>query len=98
GGNVVPVFTTNQNIAGSVIQADIVTIAAGPRINYGDMGPITNTFTFLPDPDDDDDANFDSDGDGGDAPTVVYNTTFAPDGTRQLSGFVVTFDRPVLAS
>ncbi len=29
------------------------------------------------------------------AGTVSYNNTFASDGTRQLTGFVVTFDRPV---
>ncbi len=27
--------------------------------------------------------------------TVSYNNTFAADGTRQLTGFVVTFDRPI---
>ncbi len=46
----------------------------GPRIESGDMGPIT-TDTI--------------------SGNAVYNNTFAPDGTRQLTGFVLTFDRPV---
>jgi subtilisin-like proprotein convertase family protein len=30
-----------------------------------------------------------------DGRTFLYNNTFAPDGTQQVNGFVVTFDRPV---
>ena len=74
GGHVYPFWSGNLDVAGSEVFTNPVTVAGGPRIISGDMGPITtDTVT-------------------GDA---VYNNTFAPDGTRQLTGFVLTFDRPV---
>src|SRR5262249_7353591 len=73
-GHVTPVFSSNDNIAGAVIKTATVTIAAGPRIISGDMGPITAGFSNL---------------------GATYNNTFAADGTRQFTGFVVQFDRPV---
>ena len=47
GGHVIPIFSTNINAAGAIIFTDTVTIAAGPRIIAGDMGPITAAATFL---------------------------------------------------
>jgi subtilisin-like proprotein convertase family protein len=44
-GHVVPVFFSNLNTAGDALMTAQVTIAAGPRIIYGDMGPITANFT-----------------------------------------------------
>src|SRR5262249_40267238 len=44
-GHVIPVFSSNDNVAGTAIKTATVTIAAGPRIIYGDMGPITAPFT-----------------------------------------------------
>src|SRR5262249_23576537 len=40
-GHVIPMFSSNDNAAGSVIKTATVTIAAGPRVVFGDMGPIT---------------------------------------------------------
>ncbi len=78
GGSVVPVFTSNDNAVGQSLLTDTMTIAAGPRIVYGDMGPIAADFVSP------------------DASETVYNDTFASDGTRLFSAFVVQFDRPVL--
>ncbi|HKI38793.1 MAG TPA: proprotein convertase P-domain-containing protein, partial [Gemmataceae bacterium] len=44
-GHVIPVFASNDNIAGSFIKSATVTLAAGPRIIFGDMGPIVADFT-----------------------------------------------------
>jgi hypothetical protein len=44
GGHVIPVFSSNENAAGEAIKTAQVTIAAGPRILSGDMGPITADF------------------------------------------------------
>jgi subtilisin-like proprotein convertase family protein len=44
-GHVYPVFAGNDNIAGSFIKTAGVTIAAGPRVIDGDMGPIVSDFT-----------------------------------------------------
>ncbi len=54
-GHVVPVFTSNPNAGldvygnpiGNQIDTATVTIAAGPRILQGDMGPITANATFM---------------------------------------------------
>jgi subtilisin-like proprotein convertase family protein len=72
GGHIYPMFSSNLNAAGANVMTATVTIAAGPRIIQGDMGPVANSFTVN---------------------GVTYNNTFAPDGTRQLTAFVVTFDR-----
>jgi subtilisin-like proprotein convertase family protein len=82
GGSVVPVFASNQNEAGSEIDTAAVTIAGGPRILSSDMGLVSKEFTT----------------DFVNEPNVAYNNTFTSDGTRQLNGFVITFDRPVLVS
>jgi len=39
-GKVIPVFSSNRNAAGAFLQSAAVTIAAGPRIIQGDMGPV----------------------------------------------------------
>ncbi len=84
GGHIYPVFSTNSNTTGSVIDTATVTTAAGPRVIYGDMGPVSTDST----------APTDTTASG----IFTYNNTFASDGTRQLGGFVVQFDRPVDAA
>jgi subtilisin-like proprotein convertase family protein len=83
GGHVYAAFSSNLNgpgtplgatATGASILTQTVTIAAGPRIIAGDMGPIAG--------------DFNSNG-------VKYNNTFTSDGTRQFTGFVAVFDRPV---
>jgi subtilisin-like proprotein convertase family protein len=76
GGNIFPIFSTNDNAAGESIRTAKMVTAAGPRVIFGDMGSVTQDFT-------------DPNG------VLTYNNTFASDGTRQLDGFVVQFDRPV---
>ena len=44
-GHVYAAYTSNLNSGGTSIFLPTVTIAAGPRIIYGDMGPITAPFT-----------------------------------------------------
>ncbi len=74
GGRVYDFWSGNLDAGGATVFSNYVTVAGGPRIDSGDMGPIvTDTVTG----------------------SSVYNNTFAPDGTRQLTGFVLTFDRPV---
>ena len=41
GGNITPIFSTNLNAAGTTISTATVTVASGPRVISGDMGPIT---------------------------------------------------------
>jgi len=81
-GHVVPLFSSNENAAGRVLKTANVTIAAGPRVIFGDQGPITADFTWPAGPV----------GPVGDA---IYNNTFTSDGTRKFTAFVVQFDRPV---
>ena len=78
-GHVVPMFASNNNTATSLIATAIVTIAGGPRILEGDMGSVINDFV------DDDDPNN----------VVTYNDTFTVDGTREINGIRITFDRPI---
>ena len=78
-GHVVPMFASNNNLANSLIATATVTIAAGPRILEGDMGSVIADFV-----DDDDPGN-----------VVTYNNTFASDGTREINGIRITFDRPI---
>jgi subtilisin-like proprotein convertase family protein len=75
-GHVYPMFSGNLNAAGASILTATVTIAAGPRLIFGDMGPIDSATT----------------------PGGGQNTVITSDGTRELSQFVVEFDRPVLIS
>ena len=72
-----------------------VTIPSGPVVTSGDMGPVVSDFTYQPT------VYSGSTGPGRYAP-ITYNNVFAtsanspyPVGTRGLSSFVVTFDRPV---
>ncbi|MFO0926214.1 MAG: proprotein convertase P-domain-containing protein [Gemmataceae bacterium] len=44
-GHVLPVFSSNENAVGLAIKTAHVTLAAGPRLIYGDMGPITTNRT-----------------------------------------------------
>jgi subtilisin-like proprotein convertase family protein len=82
GGRVYPVWSgnsdllpsTNPLVPFSVIFTNTVTVAGGPRVVNGDMGPVVNDFIT-----------------GG----ASYNNTFTADWTRQLNGFVITFDRPI---
>ena len=87
GGRVYPAFSGNYDqppgnytiqginaTPGSLIFTNTVTVAGGPRLLTGAMGPIINDFN------------------GG---NTDYNNTFTTDNTRQLNGFVLTFDRPV---
>jgi len=74
GGRVYPVWAGNLDVAGSQIFTNIVTVAGGPRLVGGDMGPVVVDFN---------------------SGNTDYNNTFTSDGTRQLNGFVLTFDRPV---
>ena len=78
-GHVVPMFATNNNTATSLIATADVTIAGGPRILQGDEGAVINDFV-----DDDDPTN-----------VVTYDNTFASDGTREIDGIRITFDRPI---
>ncbi len=57
-----------------MIFTNTVTVAGGPRLLTGSMGPIVNDFN---------------------SGNTDYNNTFTTDNTRQLNGFVLTFDRPV---
>ncbi|MFM8274441.1 MAG: hypothetical protein ACKODX_19215, partial [Gemmata sp.] len=87
GGRVTPLWSGNSNTAGASLLTADVTIAAGPRVVYGDMGPVVDKFAYV-------DINDPNDPNDDDAP-VIYNNTFAPDGIRQLSGFLVQFDRGI---
>lgn len=83
----------SNNSNGVEVYTNIVTFATGPRVVSGDSGAITAQAVIT---------------DGFGNPTSVtnsnnvtfstYNDTFAPDGTRQLTGFRVVFDRPVAIS
>src|SRR5207249_2785615 len=44
-GQIVPVFSSNLNAAGTTLESGTVTVAAGPRIVQGDMGPV-EPFSF----------------------------------------------------
>lgn len=69
-GHVIPIWSGNVNAGGAQLWTAYTTIAAGPRVVNGDMGPVVQ-----------------------DGSTSTYNTTFTTDGTRQLDGFVIEFDR-----
>src|SRR5262249_44497649 len=58
-GKVIPVFASNENINGNALMSATLTIAGGPRVMFGDMGPIVNNFTITPDTDGDGDQNKD---------------------------------------
>jgi subtilisin-like proprotein convertase family protein len=78
-GHVIPMFASNNNLANSLIATATVTIAAGPRILQGDMGSVIADAV-----DSDDDPNI-----------VTYNDQFASDGTREITGIRIVFDRPI---
>src|SRR5205085_10532005 len=90
-GHVFPVWSGNLDlpdisatnfVPGSTIFTNTITIAGGPRLVSGDMGPVTSDF-------------FNRSTDPTIAVPAAYNNTFSADGTRQLDGFVLAFDRPV---
>ena len=76
GGKIYAYWAGNNNAAGMSIQSARAVTAAGPRVDFGDLGPVLAASSA-----------------GG----IPYNNTLAADGTRQLDGFVVQFDRPVEA-
>jgi large repetitive protein len=90
-GKVSLLYAGNLNEQGGFIRTQDMTIAAGPRVVFGDTGPVLNdaqvtkalTNPNLPFPANDTTASG----------IITYNNTFASDGTRQFTGFVVTFDR-----
>ena len=87
GGHIYSVYTSNTNglfVLSAFINTATITTAAGPRVIYGDDGPLTTDST----------AGYLTRQRAANA-VVTYNNTFASDGTRQLTGFVVQFDRPV---
>jgi subtilisin-like proprotein convertase family protein len=105
-GKVTAFWTGNPNgtVPGGVtkrVYTTQVRTTSGPRVVQTDIGQITATATipsvfggpatFL-DPADPS-TPFDALGRG--TTDAVYNNTFAADGTRQLDGFQVVFDRPV---
>ena len=90
GGRVVTVWAGNDNNNGANVYANVTRYTAGPRVIYGDMGPVVSVFTSP-------DRATPYDSIGGYTP-VTYNGSFAANGTRQLDSFVVQFDRPVLVS
>ncbi|MBY0513103.1 MAG: proprotein convertase P-domain-containing protein, partial [Gemmataceae bacterium] len=86
------VARSNASGGSTFTYSTLATTAAGPRVVTGDSGVVGAQAVVT---------------DGFGNPTTVtvngqtvatYNDTFAPDGTRQLSGFRVRFDRPILAS
>ncbi len=78
-GKIYSTFSTNLNAAGAEVYAETAETASGPRVVYGDMGTVTADFSA----------------DTTNSGTFYYNNTTAADGTRQITGFVVQFDRPV---
>ncbi len=95
-GDVMPFFGSNLNTTGVEVMTADVTIPSAPTVVSGDMGPVVNDFTYQPT------VYSDSQGPVGSYAPITYNNVFAttanapyPVGTRGLSQFVVTFDRPV---
>ena len=88
-GDITPVWAGNVNGSGvngvllDTLSANVV-MTAGPRILSSSEGAVT-PLTITTDQ-------------AGSPPPIVINDTFAPDGTPQVNGFVVTFDRPVAVS
>ena len=93
-GDVIPLFSSNLNSGGVEIMTADVTIPSGPTVVSGDMGPVVSDFTYQP--------TVYSDSSGPNYAPITYNNVFAtasdapyPVGTRGLSSFVISFDRPV---
>jgi subtilisin-like proprotein convertase family protein len=87
GGRLFAVWAGNQdggrtNAQNQSVRSATAIYGGGPRIIRSDFGPVTAAATAT---------------DLTNTP-VPYNNTVAADGTRQLSGFVVYFDRPIDAT
>jgi subtilisin-like proprotein convertase family protein len=88
-GHVYALWSGNQNSGSERILSAAATISTGPRAVTGDMGPVTADFTYTT-PGDTAATTYNTAG-----TTTTYNNEYATDGTRELTGFVVVFDRPV---
>ncbi|MBN9517993.1 proprotein convertase P-domain-containing protein [bacterium] len=101
GGVIRPFWIGNLNSTGSAVFTSTVRTTAGPRVFESDMGAVTELSL---------DGGFQNGGsitlvDENGLPSPItdafgnsrstYNDTFTPDGTRQMDGFRVVFDRPV---
>ncbi len=101
GGVIKPFWAGNLNATGSAVFTSTVRTGAGPRVFDSDMGAVTELSL---------DGGFQDGGsitlanENGVATPITdafgnfratYNDTFTPDGTRQMDGFRVVFDRPV---
>lgn len=90
-GRVLAYWSGNDNASGSSIYTAVAHFAGGPRIISADMGPVTEDAVAK---DEFGSTLFDGSGD-----PFVYNDTFATsgpaNGTRQIDGFVIVFDRPI---
>jgi subtilisin-like proprotein convertase family protein len=85
------VVSSSDN-TGSDLYSNVITLPSGPRVVSGDSGPVTAQSTIT-----------DAFGNPSTAinPTTkkvytTYNDTFAANGARQLTGFEVYFDRPIV--
>lgn len=83
-GDVLAVWTGNANSPSSQIWTAQANIGRGPRVISTDMGLILN-----------DRSVYDESPLGSGSGYIVYDNTFSANGTRQLDGFVVQFDRPI---
>ncbi|MCZ2343320.1 MAG: proprotein convertase P-domain-containing protein [Bacteroidales bacterium] len=88
-GRVMAYWTGNDNASGTSVYTASAHFAAGPRIVRADMGPVTEEAVAK-----DEFGNTLYTGNVNPLP-YKYNSTLASDGTRQITGFVVVFDRPI---
>ena len=99
GGVIKPFWSGNNNSGGAGIFTSNVRSTAGPRIIESDIGSVSERSATGTDDgsalilDEDGFQEFITDAFGNIRTT--YNDTFAADGTRQIDGFRVVFDRPV---
>ena len=94
-GDVVPFFGSNLNASGMTVMTADVTIPSGPTVVSGDEGPIASDFTYTPTVYASSTYTGTAYVTGATYAPITYNNTFASDGTREFSQFVVAFDRPV---
>jgi subtilisin-like proprotein convertase family protein len=99
GGIIKPFWSGNANATGAGIFTANVRSTAGPRVIESDLGSVSERSATGTD--DGSALILDEDGiqgvitDAFGATRTQYNNTFAADGTRQIDGFRVVFDRPV---